>query len=249
MTSSKSQRPASSKAPKGGKKPKAQRASKSVAPERRIPEARRKLFVEAYLATRSCVEAARQAGYKGDSVTLSATGSRLLGNADIKEAISKRIAALADKLGATELQIQLWHAASFDPSPYFTIEAVEEWFVPGAKPATVVTPKGAQMPDGCIKLREFERCVPDLAQAKREGALHVLRSASFFPDGSVKALSFEDRATARKELAKITKLLAPEQDPATALALALQQAFGAGVRQDGQARAAEWRANLSNEGG
>jgi len=41
----------------------------------------------------------------------------------------------------------------------------------------------------------------------------------------------------------------PETSATEALALALSQVLGAGAREDGQARAAEWRANLSNEGG
>jgi len=41
----------------------------------------------------------------------------------------------------------------------------------------------------------------------------------------------------------------PETSATEALALALSQVLGAGAREDGQARAATWRANLSNEGG
>lgn len=240
-------RPPRAKTIKGGKGGKGGK-KKPKAPPRQTPASRVTLFVESYLATGNGTEAARAAGYTGTDAHLSNQSWRLLRKAETQAALAVRIKELAGEIGAREVQMRLWRAAAFDVGDLLADEAVADWLMPDAK--TILTlPDSAHGPDGSKLLRRYVRTVPDLRRAREKGATGQIKSLSFYPDGSVKSISTEDRAAALDRLAKITRLLEPEQDSATTLALALQQAFGPGVRQDGQSRAAEWRANLSNEGG
>ena len=234
-------RPPRAKTPKGGKKkPKPQ--------PRQTSASRVTLFVESYLATGNITASARAAGYQGNDRVVATLGGRLLRKVETQTALSARIKELAGEMGAREVQLRLWRAASFDVGDLLTDEDVADWLMPDAK--TVLTlPNDIHGPDGSKLLRRYTRTVPDLRRAREKGATGQIKSLSFYPDGSIKSISTEDRANTLDRLLKITRVLEPDTDPTTALALALQQAFGAGAREEGQTRASAWRANLSNEGG
>lgn len=245
MTTSKTpaRPPATSKTPKGGKK-------RPKPPPRETSASRLVVFLEHYIATGNGTEAARAAGYRGTEAHLANQAWRLLRKAEVKEALGVRIKDLAGSAGAQEVQLRLWRAAAYDLADLLVEELVVDYLAPGDKGVIVTLPADVPPPDGLRRLRGYTRVVPDLLKAKAKGVTAQIKGVTFYPDGSVKSLSLEDRAGALDKLLRITRVLEPDADPARSLALALQQAFGAGVQAAGAAKAAAWRAGLHDgEGG
>lgn len=235
--------PATGKTSKGSKK-------KPKHVPRETPASRVAIFVEHYIATGHLAESARAAGYKGDIKTLSLSGSRLLDKAGTQELLKARLKQLTGEVGAQEVQLRLWRAAAYDLADLLTEELVVDYLVPGPKGTLVTLPASVLPPEGLTRLREYTRVVPDLLKAKAKGVTAQIKGVTFYPDGSVKSLSLEDRAGALDKLLRITRVLEPDADPARSLALALQQAFGAGVQAAGEGKAKAWRAGLHDgEGG
>ena len=81
---------------------------------------KQRLFVEAYLQCFNKTEAARRAGYQGDSVTLGAVGYENLKKPQIAEVVEQRLAEVC--LTTDQCLALLASHASFDPGPYLIIE-------------------------------------------------------------------------------------------------------------------------------
>lgn len=80
---------------------------------------KQRLFVEAYLQCFNKTEAARRAGYQGDSVTLGAVGYENLKKPQIKKLVEQRIKEVC--LSTDQALALLSAQASFDPGPYISI--------------------------------------------------------------------------------------------------------------------------------
>ena len=68
---------------------------------------RKRRFVEAYMATANATEAARQAGYQGNSKVLNEQARKLLRRADVKAMLAKRVAA-DPKVATREERQRFW---------------------------------------------------------------------------------------------------------------------------------------------
>lgn len=65
---------------------------------------KQQMFIEHYLANGgNATDAARQAGYAGNDVTLSATGQKLVGNGRISTEIARRVEQNKNAIGADEV--------------------------------------------------------------------------------------------------------------------------------------------------
>ena len=124
---------------------------------------KRRAFIEHYLQTWNATEAARRAGYSERSAY--SQGHRLLKNAEVQEAIQKRLAEL--KMSADEVLVRLSAQARADISEFVTQYGAIDWGAVQAKGWLVRKVKHNAGQHSEIDMHDAQTALKLLGQAQR----------------------------------------------------------------------------------